>query len=342
MKKKDIRNFTLHELRQEMERFSVPKYRANQIFDWLYKKGVCSFDAMSNLSPSVKALLAEYFSCHEISPSQRRLSSDGTEKILFLLADGNTIETVSIPVGRRNTLCVSTQVGCKFGCLFCASGMRGFVRNLETSEILAQILYFRFFLKRPLTNIVFMGIGEPLDNMPALLKAVAIINNKDALDFGKRKMTISTCGIIPGIQRLGELKMQIELSISLHAPDDELRNRLMPVNRTYGVQRLVAVAREYAGGTKRAVTFEYILIRDFNDSLECAEELAGLLKGGLFKVNLIPLSPVEGFCGETPDAKRIVDFNRRLKARGIAATVRSSRGADIDAACGQLRITHNT
>jgi 23S rRNA (adenine2503-C2)-methyltransferase len=329
------------ELEELLAGIGEKKFRAQQIYRWLYKAGVKSFDEMADIPAGLRDVLRSR--CHISKVVQldlRRSLSDGTTKYLLKLEDGNTIETVFLPETKRNTICLSSQVGCKFTCSFCASAPFGFARNLTTSEILDEVL----FIKRenpssPVTNLVFMGIGEPFDNYENVMKAVRILNNKDAFNIGARKITLSTCGIIPGIKRLEGEKLQVELSVSLHSADDGIRSKLVPVNKRYPIKDLMASCKEYTKNTNRIITFEYILIKDVNSSKEDALKLASLLKGMKCKVNAISYNLIRAKEHKEPSPPEAKAFMDILKARGIIATHRKSRGEDIDAGCGQLRIS---
>jgi len=276
IQKKDIKNFTLNELQEEVKNIGVEKYRATQLFNLLYKKGIEDFREMLGLPASFRDLLQENYYISKIELVKLAKSKDKTEKYLFKLKDENLIESVLIFSDERVTECISSQIGCKYNCLFCESGKKGFIRNLTVSEILNQVLLAKKKMKSNPNNIVFMGIGEPLDNYDNVVKAICILNSKDAFNIGARKITISTCGVIPAIKRLQERDWQIELSISLHAPENKLRSYLMPVNNLYPLPDLIEVCRNYADKTNRQITFEYILIKGVNDSLIYADELLTL------------------------------------------------------------------
>jgi 23S rRNA (adenine2503-C2)-methyltransferase len=336
MIQKDIKDLTLNELGAELEDWGEPSYRAGQVFDWIYKKGAGSFADMTNLPKGMRQKLEEYFQWGIIELAEKLQSEDGTEKFLFRLADGAFIETVLIPSGARRTLCLSTQVGCRFGCLFCASGAGGFDRNLRPSEIVGQILFLRDKHDVQLTNFVFMGMGEPLDNLEGVVRAVRIMNARQGLAIGARRITVSTVGIVPAIRELERLGLQVNLSLSLHATLSSLRSRLLPVNRKFPLPEVIKACSEYVRSTGRRMTVEYILISGLNDTSADAARLAAVAKRLGAKINLIPLSPG---CGPewkaSPQAQQDV-FLRILQERGAAATVRRSKGADIRAACGQL------
>ena len=340
IQKKDIKNFTLNELQEEVKNLGVKKYRATQLFDLVYKKDIEDFRKMLSLPASFRDLLKENYYISKIELVKLAKSKDQTEKYLFKLEDGNLIESVLIFSNERVTECISSQIGCKYNCLFCESGKKGFTRNLTISEILNQVLFVRKKMKSNPNNIVFMGIGEPLDNYDNIVKAICILNSKDAFNVGARKITISTCGIIPAIKRLQERDWQIELSVSLHAPENKLRSYLMPVNNIYPLPDLIEVCRNYAEKTNRQVTFEYILIKGVNDSLNYADELAKLIGGFDSKVNLITFNPAADSLLQTPTASQVKYFKNKLIAKGIPTTIRKSKGDDISAACGQLKSLH--
>jgi 23S rRNA (adenine2503-C2)-methyltransferase len=297
---------------------------------------------MSDLSLALRRKLEDNFFLNSLKLIEALKSKDGTEKFLFQLKDGNFIETVAIPTEKRLTLCLSTQVGCKFHCCFCASGMLGFKRNLTSAEIIEQVLYVKNnFSDKVITHLVFMGIGEPLDNYDSVIKAIRIINSKAAFHIGARRMTISTSGIIPAIKRLREEDLQIELSISLHAADNQTRSRIMPVNKKYPLAELIKTCSEYIKQTGRQITFEYILMKGINSSLQNAQDLSKIVKSlVLCKVNLIPLNPIKNCALEPPSKSEILLFRDYLLRQGVNVTLRQRRGADIEAACGQLRLRY--
>lgn len=336
MSKPDLRDLTSAELRREMETLGAPVFRAGQVFFWLYRKAVPSFDAMTNVPESLKIRLKERFELKNLQPAENRRSSDGTDKHLFLLADGGAVEAVRIPSGRGSTICLSTQAGCRFGCVFCASGRSGFQRNLSPSEILGQVLFFTRGPGPAPTNYVFMGMGEPLDNFKSLEKVLGVMNSPDGLGVAARRMTISTAGLVPGIRRLAGLDLQVNLSVSIHAANDALRSRLMPINRKYPLEELVDACEDYIREGGRMLTLEYVLLRGVNDGQSDAEGLAGIARRLKAKVNLIAFSPVSGLEFETPSAEEIARFRRRLEERKVSVTLRLSKGGDIMAACGQL------
>jgi len=336
MSKMDLKDLTLKELEGELQSWAEPSYRAQQIFEWIYKKGAEAFAAMTDLPRSLRQRLEDHFGLGAPELAEQLRSGDGTEKFLFRLTDGAFIETVLIPSGARRTLCLSTQVGCKFGCVFCASGAGGFRRNLLPSEILGQVLFLRDRLDVRLTHFVLMGMGEPLDNLESVVRAIRIMNAREGLAIGARRITISTVGIVPAIKDLERLGIQVNLSLSLHATTDALRSRLLPVNRKYHLAEVIRAGADYARRTGRMMTVEYILISGLNDAAADAVRLSDIAKRLGAKVNLIPYSPG---CGPgwtaSPRARQDV-FLRVLEEKGVAVTVRRSKGADIGAACGQL------
>jgi len=347
----DIKELDLKGLEERLLFLGAPKYHARSIFDWIYRKGVSDFGKMSNLSASLRKELAEEFKILGIRELSRQESADKTAKFLFRMEDSNLVEAVIIPMKRRLqgsgdsrsfTGCISSQAGCKFACGFCASGMKGFRRNLTRGEILDQVFYLKNGVSGGnLTNIVFMGTGEPFDNYDNVLSAVRLINSSSGFNIGARRITISTCGIIPGIEKLAKEDLQVELSISLHAADDKLRSKLMPVNKKYPLADLIRCCREYIAKTNRQVTFEYILIKDINSDPASARRLVSLLKGlRLAKVNLIPANFLPELKIESPERLQVNFFKECLTEAGLEVTLRKERGQDIDAACGQLRLKY--
>lgn len=332
----DIRDLTLEELKEELRGLGQPSFRAIQAFAWIYRKGATRFDQFTDFPRELRERMAGRFSFGGLDPADVLESPDGVRKTLFRLEDGEFVETVFIPSGARRTVCVSTQVGCKFGCAFCASGLGGFKRDLRPGEITGQVLSLRDDFDDALTNLVFMGMGEPLDNLDGLFKALQILNAPEGMAMAARRMTISTCGIVPGIAALGGLGLQVNLSVSLHAADDEMRSRLMPVNRKYPLADLVKALQAYLAACGRLITFEYALFRGLNDRTQDADKLARLARRLKAKVNLIPFSPVAGLPFAAPSAEACRRFLLRLKTAGVSATLRASKGGDIQAACGQL------
>jgi 23S rRNA (adenine2503-C2)-methyltransferase len=341
MARVDIKNISKDELIKELVRMGEKPYRATQVSRWLYKAGVHSFDEMTDLNKELREKLKDKFHITKIISLDVKSSlSDGTTKYLLRLEDSHTIESVFLPEEERATICLSSQVGCKFGCSFCASAPFGFVRNLKASEILDEVLFIKTHNKnQAITNIVFMGIGEPLDNYNNVMRSIRTLNDRDAFGIGARKITISTCGIIPGIETLAKEKLQIELSVSLHSADDKMRSTLVPINRKYPLNDLMAACKDYTKQTRRIITFEYILIKGVNASEGDAFRLAGLLTGMMCKVNIISYNQIRAKGYEPPSIEGVKNFIRTLKSRGVNAMLRKSKGEDIDAGCGQLRIS---
>ena len=336
MLKNDIRNLTREDLKKIISKMGEPAYRADQIFFWLYKKGIKDLDEMKNIPKPLRDKLKNEYSIGSSALSKRLHSKDKCEKFIFELLDNNFIETVLIKSRLRNTVCISTQVGCKFGCKFCASGYKGFMRNLSVSEIVSQILFLLYDIQCEITNYVFMGMGEPLDNYDNLIKAISIINDPKGIGAGARRITVSTCGIIPGIEKLKNFPLQINLSISLHATNDFLRSSIMPINKKYPLEKLMRTCESYIENKKRILTLEYVLIRDVNDSKNDAEGLAAIAGRLRAKVNIIPYSVTEYARFEAVDKERISRFIDVLQKNRVNVTCRESKGKDIKAACGQL------
>lgn len=333
----DLRNLTYDETEKEIMALGEPKFRAKQIFSWVWR-GVCGFDEMTDISKSLRAKLAEKFYIGNIKIQEKFVSTiDETRKYLLKLEDGNFIETVVMKYNHGYSVCVSSQVGCRMGCAFCASTRAGMVRSLNAGEIAGQVLTAQTDLGERISNIVIMGIGEPLDNYDNLQKFLNIIGHKDGLNIGLRHITVSTCGIVPKIRALADEKLQITLSISLHASNDEKRSEIMPINRKYGIDELLEACRYYIKQTNRRISFEYTLISGVNDSPAEARALGGLLRGMLCHINLIPVNPVRETGFVRSSAERVEKFRKTLEDMGFSATVRRKMGADINAACGQLR-----
>ncbi|MBU4302821.1 MAG: 23S rRNA (adenine(2503)-C(2))-methyltransferase RlmN [Candidatus Omnitrophica bacterium] len=338
----DIKELSLKELEDKLLCWGSPKYYARPIYNWIYQKGAYEFSQMSNLPGPLRKTLTDEFSILNLRLADLQESADGTTKFLLELTDKNLVEAVNIPALKRSTGCISSQVGCKFGCNFCASALGGFKRNLTTGEILEEVLYLKNNLKAgQLTHIVFMGTGEPLDNYENVLGAIRLINSPLAFNIGARRITVSTCGIIPGIERLALEDLQIELSISLHAADDKTRSQLMPVNKKYPLEALIKCCQEYIAKTNRQITFEYVLIKGVNADLTAAQSLVRLLKDlRLAKVNLIPANSIPESRINPADSAQVFSFKEYLFKAGLNVTLRRPRGQDIDAACGQLRLRH--
>ena len=331
----DIKSMTQQELARFLKELGEPAFRAKQVFTWLHR-GVTSFEDMTNLSKPLREKLAER--CFITAPTVARKQEsrlDGTIKYLWELSDGNCIETVLMQYHHGNTVCISSQVGCRMGCAFCASTIAGKVRDLRPSEMLDQVLFTQLDSGREVSNIVLMGIGEPLDNMENVLRFLELVNHPDGMNIGMRHISLSTCGVVPGIDALAEKELQLTLSVSLHAPDRETRSRIMPVNRAYDVELLFDACHRYFQRTGRRISFEYAMIDGVNDNDWQADLIAKKLRGMPGHVNLIPLNDVV----ESPykPSRRIAAFQKRLESHGVTATVRRSLGGDIDASCGQLR-----
>ena len=334
--REDIKSMTLEELTQAMKDMGEPAFRGRQIFTWLHGRGAGSFSEMTDLSKPLREKLEELYYINTLRVARKQVSRlDGTIKYLWELMDGNCIESVLMQYHHGNTICISSQVGCRMGCAFCASTVGGKVRDLRPSELIDQVLFTQRDSGRPISNIVLMGIGEPMDNLDNVLRFLELVNHRDGLDIGMRHISLSTCGVIPGIRRLAELKLQLTLSVSLHAPDNDTRSRIMPVNRAYDVEQLFAACHEYFRQTGRRISFEYAMIDGVNDHDWQADLIAEKLKGMPGHVNMIPLNDVR----ESPlkPSRRIRQFQQRLESHGVTATVRRSLGGDIDASCGQLR-----
>lgn len=331
----DLKSLSLQEMTDLLKSMGQPAFRGKQVFTWLHK-GARSFDEMTNLPKVLRDRLAAECSLSVPQVARKQESKlDGTMKYLWELADGNCIESVLMRYHHGNTVCISSQVGCRMGCTFCASTIAGKVRDLTPAEMLDQVLFTQLDSGLEISNIVLMGIGEPMDNLDNVLKFLELVNHPDGMNIGMRHISLSTCGVIPGIQRLSELGLQLTLSVSLHAPDDETRTRIMPVNRAYHVDDLFAACHEYFRKTGRRISFEYSMIDGVNDNDWQADLMAKRLKGMPGHINLIPLNDVV----ESPfkPSKRIPAFQKRLESHGLTATVRRTLGGDIDASCGQLR-----
>ena len=331
----NLKSLTQPELADILKQLGQPAFRAKQVFSWLHK-GVRSYEEMTNLPKALREALARDYPLYAPTAVRRQESQkDGTIKYLWQLSDGNCVETVLMRYRYGNTVCISTEVGCRMGCAFCASTIAGKVRDLTPSEILDQVIFAQKDSGLPISNIVLMGIGEPLDNLDNVLRFLELVNHPDGLNIGMRHISLSTCGVIPGIDRLSDLELQLTLSVSLHAPDSETRSKIMPVNRAYDVEKLFDACHRYFKKTGRRISFEYAMIDGVNDHDWQADLIAKKLKGMPGHVNLIPLNDV----AESPlkPSRRVAAFQKRLESHGLTATVRRSRGGDIDASCGQLR-----
>jgi 23S rRNA (adenine2503-C2)-methyltransferase len=337
--KANIKDLTLKEFEAQLIERKEPSYRAKQIWQWLFQKRAASFAEMTNLSAALRARLAEDFRISRLPILREAVSNDGTRKFLFGLSDGQTIESVLIPETNRLTLCVSTQAGCGFGCVFCATAVLGLKRNLRASEILDQILEASRSLAddQRITHVVLMGMGEPLANYAETVKALEVMADTSwGFGISPRRITLSTVGLVPEIKRLME-ETKVNLAISLHAPTEELRGRLMPVNRKYSLQRLMDCCRALPIPRRKRITFEYVLLRGVNDSMDQAEALCQLLQGIRCKINVIPFNPHPGSLYRRPDAAAVEKFQQVLLAHGVQINIRRARGDDIQAACGQLQ-----
>jgi 23S rRNA (adenine2503-C2)-methyltransferase len=340
MKKTTALALTPAEMAGFLESMGEPAYRAGQILDWLYRKQALSFSEMTNLPRGLRERLQDKASEGFLKQAAEQVSEDGTRKYLFVLSDGETVETVALSYRTGYSVCVSTQVGCRMGCLFCASGLPGFVRNLTAAEIMAQVLQVKKLLSgrgETLRSMVLMGTGEPLDNWTALISFLSAVHDPLRLGMSMRNVTISTSGLVPRILDLAKRGWPLTLSVSLHAPNDKLRARIMPVNKKYPLSVLIPACREFAEATGRKVTFEYILISGLNDGENHARELSALLRGLLCHVNLIPLNPVSGIDFTPSSDADVMRFGEILRKNKINVTVRRKLGGDIAAACGQLR-----
>ena len=331
----DIKSMDLPRMTDFLAQLGEPAYRARQVFRWLHR-GAASFEEMSDLPRSLREKLAACCILETPTVERRQVSQiDGTVKYLWRLGDGNCVESVLMGYHHGNTVCISCQVGCRMGCAFCASTLGGKVRDLRPSEMLDQVLFTQLDSGRPVSNIVLMGIGEPLDNFETVMTFLELVNSPEGLNIGMRHISLSTCGLAEQIDKLAQYRLQLTLSVSLHAPDDETRSRLMPVNRSVGVERLMQSCRNYFRATGRRISFEYAMIDAVNDSDRQADLLAERLRGLAAHVNLIPLNHV----AESPlrPSRRVEQFQRRLEGHGVTVTVRRRLGSDIDASCGQLR-----
>ena len=335
--KLDIKSMNPEELTQALSELGEKKFRAKQVFSWL-QKGAASFDEMTNLSKDLRAKLSEHFYLHAPEVVRKQESKqDGTIKYLWRLQDGNCVETVLMQYHYGNTVCVSTEVGCAMGCAFCASTLAGFVRRLTAGEILDQVMFTEKDSGRKISHIVLMGIGEPLDNFDNVVKFLELVNHPEGMNISMRHISLSTCGLAERIDKLASLHLQLTLSVSLHAPDDETRSKIMPVNRRYNVETLLAACRRYYETTGRRISFEYAMIRGVNDTPYHADLLVKRLRGMGAHVNMIPLNDVEESPLKPSTKEDIRRFQQTLEKAGITATVRRSLGGDIEASCGQLR-----
>ncbi len=336
--KKDIKSLTLPELREEVADLGEKPFRAGQIYQWLHQKLATDFDDMSNLSRELRNKLRSRFALTALKAVETKISEpDGTRKYLFALPDGNVIESVWMQYHHGNSVCISSQAGCRMGCRFCASTIDGLARNLTAAELLDQVYRIQVLTRERVSHIVIMGSGEPLDNYENVLRFLHMISDEQGLHISQRNITLSTCGIVPGIERLARENLQITLALSLHAPNDEVRRSLMPVAAGYALKDVLRACRTYYETTGRRLTFEYSLIRGVNDNPDQARELAALLRGMHGHVNLIPVNPVRERDYVRSGRKAVLDFKNYLEKEGIPVTVRREMGRDIGGACGQLR-----
>ena len=337
----NLKNLTQPELAAILQELGQPAFRAGQVFAWLHK-GIRSYDEMTNLPKNLREVLAEkYPICPPKVVRKQESARDGTIKYLWELSDGNCVETVLMRYHYGNTVCISTEVGCRMGCAFCASTLGGLVRRLEPFEMLDQVLFTQVDSGLPVSHIVLMGIGEPLDNFENVLRFLELVNSPQGMNISMRHVSLSTCGLVPKIDELAKRKLQLTLSVSLHAPNDETRNRIMPVNRAYPSEELLNACRRYYAETSRRISFEYAMIDGVNDSEADAKELLRRLKGLPAHFNLIPLNHVEESPLKPSSRAAVARFQKILEDGGIPATVRRTLGGDIDASCGQLRRKYN-
>ena len=334
---KNIKDYNLEELKKELQTINEKPFRAEQIFKWLYQEKVKSFDEMTNLSLDLREKLKQNYTICNYNILKKQESKDGTIKYLFDVLDGNAIETVLMSYHHGYSICVSSQIGCKMGCKFCASTGINFIRSLTSGEIVEQIIAVEQDQNIRISNVVFMGIGEPLDNYDNVVNAIHIINNPKGLNIGARHISVSTSGLVPKIYQLADENIQCTLSISLHATNNEKRSAMMPVNNAYPIEELIQACKDYIAKTNHRISFEYALAKDNNDNLDDAKELVKLLKGMLCHVNLIPINKIENGQYSKSTNENIMKFRDYLNDHGIVATIRRELGSDIDAACGQLR-----
>ena len=333
----NLKSMTQPEIGAVLKELGQPAFRAKQVYSWLHK-GVRSYDEMTNLPKGLRDVLSEKYPIHPPKVVRKQESAlDGTIKYLWELCDGNCVETVLMRYHYGNTVCISTQVGCRMGCAFCASTIGGRVRSLEPYEMLDEVLFTQVDSGQPISHIVLMGIGEPLDNFDNVMRFLELVNSPDGMNISMRHISLSTCGLVPKIDELAKRKLQISLAISLHGPNDEIRNRIMPVNRAYPIDVLLEACRRYYAATSRRIHFEYAMIDGVNDSRENAKELLKRLKGLPAHVNLIPLNHVEESPLKPSSKAAVAAFQKTLEDGGVTATVRRTLGGDIDASCGQLR-----
>ena len=338
MSKTDIRSLTYEELSEKLSELNLPKFRTAQIYSWLYEKGVTSFDEMTNLSKDLRAVLSDNFENKNCRIDLKQVSKlDGTVKYLYELDEGEFVECVVMKYKYGYSVCISTQLGCKMGCKFCASAIGGFKRHLTPSEMLSEIYTAQKDLSIKISHIVLMGTGEPLDNFDNVLRFLELVTDEKGLNISIRHISLSTCGIVPKIYELADRQLGLTLSVSLHAPNNELRSNTMPVNDKWSIEELLKACRYYTDKTSRRISFEYAMIKGVNDSESCAKELAKRLKGMLCHINLIPVNNVRENAYLKSDNKSMKAFIDILEKNGLTVTVRRTLGSDIDASCGQLR-----
>ena len=337
----DLKSMNLEELQLFLTGINEPKFRAKQVFEWIHQKQVSSFEEMTNLSKSLREKLTQEAALGSVEIVRRLVSQvDGTRKYLFALENDSVIESVLMKYDHGNTVCISTQAGCRMGCLFCASTLDGVERNLTAGEMLSQIYEIQKDCGERIHGVVLMGSGEPLDNYESVIKFIHLINHPQGQNMGQRHITLSTCGLIDKMYRLEEEHLQITLAVSLHAPNDEIRREIMPVAKANSMEQLLSACYHYTETTKRRITFEYAMMRGVNDSDACARELAGKLRHMLCHVNLIPMNDVKERDYTKSSADRVKRFAELLQENGVETTIRRRLGSDIDAACGQLRRSH--
>ena len=333
----NLKSMTQPEIGAVLKELGQPAFRAKQVYSWLHK-GVRSYDEMTNLPKGLRDVLSEKYPIHPPKVVRKQESArDGTIKYLWQLQDGNCVETVLMRYHYGNTVCISTEVGCGMGCAFCASTIGGLVRRLEPYEMLDEVLFTQIDSGLPISHIVLMGIGEPLDNFDNVMRFLELVNSEDGMNISMRHISLSTCGLVPKIDELAQKRLQISLAISLHGPNDEIRSKIMPVNKAYPIDVLLDACRRYYAATSRRIHFEYAMIDGLNDSKECARELLRRLKGLPAHVNLIPLNHVEESPLKPSSKAAVAAFQKVLEDGGVTATVRRTLGGDIDASCGQLR-----
>ena len=338
MEKKDIASYSFEELQEEMLAIGEKGFRSRQIYSWIHEKLVDDFEEMTNLSKTLRQKLEAAYEIRRVEMEKRQISKiDGTNKFLFCLKDGNMVESVLMKYKHGNSVCISSQVGCRMGCRFCASTLDGLERNLTPSEMLRQVYQIQKITGERVSNIVIMGTGEPLDNYDNFLKFIHMVSDEHGLNISQRNITASTCGIVPNIRKLAEEKLQITLALSLHGSNQEKRRSLMPVANKYELQEVLEACDYYFEKTGRRITFEYSLVHGVNDTPEDAKELMGILKDRNCHLNLIPVNPIKERNYEKPDKKSAENFKNKLEKNGINVTIRREMGSDIDGACGQLR-----